>query len=146
MRKITVVVCTLTGLVITLTVYDPAVANSGISGVELTSSAFASVISWFPYVLAVVVMLFAYSTMIAWSYYGLSGCIYLFGPGRATHIAFNLAFCASVAMGAATQLSAILDFSDALVFAMALANVLGLYMLAPVVREEYARYRSRAEH
>ena len=55
----------------------------------------------------------------------------------------NLAFCASVAMGAATQLSAILDFSDALVFAMALANVLGLYMLAPVVRKEYERYRSR---
>ena len=142
----TVVVCTLTGLVITLTVYDPALGSQGISGVELTSSAFASVISWFPYVLAVVVMLFAYSTMIAWSYYGLSGCIYLFGPGRATHIAFNMAFCASVAMGAATQLSAILDFSDALVFAMALANVLGLYILAPVVREEYARYRSRAEH
>jgi len=140
----TVVVCTLTGLVITLTVYDPAVANSGISGVELTSSAFASVISWFPYLLAVVVMLFAYSTMIAWSYYGLEGCIYLFGPGRSTHIVFNLVFCASVALGCATQLSAILDFSDALVFAMALANVLGLYMLAPVVREEYAEYLSRA--
>ena len=139
----TVVVCTLTGLVITLTVYDPALGSQGISGVELTSSAFASVISWFPYVLAVVVMLFAYSTMIAWSYYGLEGCIYLFGPGRATHVVFNLVFCASVALGAATQLKAILDFSDALIFAMALANILGLYMLAPVVRKEYERYRSR---
>ncbi|MBT37083.1 MAG: alanine/glycine:cation symporter family protein [Myxococcota bacterium] len=139
----TVVVCTLTGLVITLTVYEPALGSSGISGVELTSSAFASVISWFPYVLAVVVMLFAYSTMIAWSYYGLEGCIYLFGPGRATHVVFNLVFCASVALGAATQLKAILDFSDALIFAMALANILGLYMLAPVVRLEYERYRSR---
>jgi len=139
----TVVVCTLTGLVITLTVYDSTLGSSGISGVELTSRAFASAISWFPYVLAVVVMLFAYSTMIAWSYYGLEGCIYLFGPGRATHIAFNLVFCASVALGSAAELDAILDFSDALIFAMALANVMGLYMLAPVVRTEYERYRSR---
>ena len=139
----TVVVCTLTGLVITLTVYDPSMASPGITGVELTSSAFATTISWFPYLLAVVVMLFAYSTMIAWSYYGLEGCIYLFGPSLSTRIAFNLVFCASVAVGCATQLSAILDFSDALVFAMALANVLGLYMLAPVVRAEYTQYRSR---
>jgi len=139
----TVVVCTLTGLVITLTVYQPAMGTSGLSGVELTSSAFESVISWFPYLLAVVVMLFAYSTMIAWSYYGLEGCIYLFGPGRPTHILFNLLFCASVAVGCATQLDAILDFSDAMIFAMALANVMGLYMLAPVVRKEYAEYRER---
>ena len=140
----TVLICTMTGLVITLTVYDSSVGNSGISGVELTSSAFATAVSWFPYLLAVVVMLFAYSTMIAWSYYGLAGCIYLFGPGRATRMTFNLVFCLSVALGAATQLKAILDFSDALVFAMALANILGLYMLAPVVRREYEHYRNRA--
>ncbi|MEE2677818.1 MAG: alanine/glycine:cation symporter family protein [Myxococcota bacterium] len=139
----TVLICTMTGLVITLTVYEPGLGTGGISGVELTSSAFAGAISWFPYVLAIVVMLFAYSTMIAWSYYGLEGCIYLFGPGRGTRVVFNLVFCASVALGAATQLKAILDFSDALVFAMALANILGLYMLAPVVRREYEHYRSR---
>ena len=70
----TVVICTITALVITVTVYDPTLLSDGtISGVELTSSAFASVIPWFPYALAVVIMLFAYSTMISWSYYGLEG-------------------------------------------------------------------------
>ena len=81
--------------------------------------------------------------MLAWSYFGLEGCICSFGPGRVTHVVFNLVFCASVALGAATQLKAILDFSDAMIFAMAFANILGLYMLAPVVRKEYDRYRSR---
>jgi len=70
----TVVICTITALVIIVTVYEPGVTNAGgMSGVELTSSAFASVIPWFPYVLTVVIILFAYSTMVAWSYYGLSG-------------------------------------------------------------------------
>ncbi|MGB0692005.1 MAG: alanine/glycine:cation symporter family protein, partial [Pseudomonadales bacterium] len=74
----TVIVCTITALLITVTVYDPGMLNDGqISGVELTSAAFASVIPWFPYVLAVVIMLFAYSTMISWSYYGLEGFIYI---------------------------------------------------------------------
>ena len=101
------------------------------SGVELTSSAFASVIPWFPYPLAVVIMLFAYSTMISWSYYGLEGCIYLFGNRRSAKVAFNAIFCAFVVIGCTTQLDAVLDFSDAMIFAMALANVLGLYLLAP---------------
>lgn len=67
----TIIVCSITALVITLTVYDPDISFEAIGGVELTSAAFASVIPWFPIPLAVVVMLFAYSTMIAWSYYGL---------------------------------------------------------------------------
>ena len=83
----TVVICTITALVITVTVYDPALlSDSAMSGVELTSSAFASVIPWFPYPLAVVIMLFAYSTMISWSYYGLEGCIYLFGNRRSAKL------------------------------------------------------------
>jgi AGCS family alanine or glycine:cation symporter len=139
----TVVVCTLTGLVITLTVYDPAATEIGLSGVELTSSAFETVFPWFSPVLAAIVALFAYSTMIAWSYYGLEGSIYLFGPGRATHVVFNTVFCASVALGCATQLDAILDFSDAMIFAMALANMAGLYFLAPVVRAELEGFRAR---
>ena len=140
----TVVICTLTALVITLTVYDPALLNDGtINGVELTSSAFASVIPWFPYVLAVVVMLFAYSTMISWSYYGLEGFIYIFGPKRWAKVTFNSIFCLFVIVGCTTQLDAVLDFSDAMIFAIALANVLGLYLLVPVVKRELDDYWAR---
>jgi AGCS family alanine or glycine:cation symporter len=139
----TVVVCSITALVITLTVYDPASPPVEMSGVALTSRAFASVMPWFPLPLAVVVMLFAYSTMIAWSYYGLEGWIYLFGNGRHTRLTYNAIFCASVVVGCTTTLEAILDFSDAMIFAMALANMLGLYLLAPVVRAELEGYRAR---
>ncbi|MDE0420854.1 MAG: alanine/glycine:cation symporter family protein [Gammaproteobacteria bacterium] len=142
----TVVICTITALVITVTVYDPAFLTDGtMSGVELTSSAFASVIPWFPYALAVVIMLFAYSTMISWSYYGLEGCIYLFGNRRSAKLAFNAVFCAFVIIGCTTQLGAVLDFSDAMIFAMALANVLGLYLLAPVVKRDLDAYWQRVK-
>ncbi len=139
----TVVVCTITGLVIIVTVYEPGAIHETISGVELTSAAFASTVSWFPYPLAVVVMLFAFSTMIAWSYYGLAGCVYLLGSTPRVKLVWNLIFCASVVLGCTTQLTAILDFSDSLVFAMALANVLGLYVLAPVVKRELESYWTR---
>ena len=139
----TIIVCSITALVITVTVYDPDLPFEGMSGVELTSSAFASVIPWFPIPLAIVVMLFAYSTMIAWSYYGLEGWIYLFGPARPTKLTYNAIFCVSVVLGCTTRLGTILDFSDAMIFAMALANMLGLYFLAPVVRSELASYQAR---
>ncbi len=140
----TVVICTLTALVIILTVYDPALLNDGaISGVELTSSAFASVIPWFPYVLAVVVMLFAYSTMISWSYYGMEGFIYIFGSHRWSKFTFNTIFCMFVIVGCTTQLDSVLDFSDAMIFAMALANILGLYLLLPIVKRELDAYWGR---
>jgi AGCS family alanine or glycine:cation symporter len=140
----TIVICTMTALVIILTVYDPALLNNGtISGVELTSSAFASVIPWFPYVLAVVVMLFAYSTMISWSYYGMEGFIYIFGPHRWAKLTFNAIFCLFVVVGCTTQLGSVLDFSDAMIFAMALANVLGLYLLVPGVKRDLDVYWAR---
>jgi AGCS family alanine or glycine:cation symporter len=139
----TLIVCSITALVITVTVYDPAAPPAGMSGVELTSRAFASVIPWFPTPLAVVVMLFAYSTMIAWSYYGLEGCVYLFGSAPWVKLGFNLLFCATVVLGCTTTLDAVLDFSDAMIFAMALANLLGLYLLAPVVRGELESYQAR---
>lgn len=140
----TVVICTITALVIILTVYDPAMLNAdSLSGVELTSSAFASVLPWFPYVLAVVVVLFAYSTMISWSYYGMEGFIYIFGSKRWAKATFNTIFCVFVVIGCTTQLDAVLDFSDSMVFAMALANVTGLYLLAPVVKKDLDVYWDR---
>lgn len=139
----TVVICTLTSLVITLTVWEPGMIGGAASGVELTSSAFASVVSWFPYPLAVVVILFAFSTMISWAYYGQSAFVYLFGAGKRGKLGFNAFFCVFVLLGCTTQMTQIIDFSDSLVFAMALANILALYFLGPVVKEELAGYWSR---
>jgi len=137
----TVVICTITALVIILTVYDPVLLNEGtIRGVELTSSAFASVIPWFPNVLAVVVILFAYSTMISWSYYGLEGFVYFFGSKRPTKMLFNTFFCLFVVIGCTVKLDAVLDFSDSMIFAMALANMLALYLLGPNVKRELDVY------
>lgn len=145
----TVIVCSITALVIT-TGLDPALFGTGaVSGVELTSRAFASVVSWFPPVLSVVVFLFAYSTLISWSYYGLEGCVYLFGPSKRVRLAFNLFYCFCAIVGCATTLAAILRFSDAMIFAMSFANLIGLYFLAPGLRTDldayWARVRARNE-
>lgn len=140
----TVVICTITALVILLTVYDPAMLNDGkMSGVELSSSAFASVVPWFPYVLAVIIMLFAYSTLISWSYYGLEAFIYIFGSARWAKTSFNSIFCLFVIVGCTTQLTAILDFADAMIFALALVNIMGLYILGPSVKRDLDEYWKR---
>ncbi|MYI76003.1 MAG: alanine:cation symporter family protein [Acidobacteria bacterium] len=137
----TVVICTMTALVITTTIYDPALAGGGISGIELTTRAFASTLSWSPVPLAAAAILFAFSTMIAWAYYGLKAFTYLAGEGRLQDVGFKLAFCAFVVVGASVDLGAVIDLSDALVFVVAIPNLIGLYMMAPVVRRELERYR-----
>jgi AGCS family alanine or glycine:cation symporter len=136
----TVVICTLTGLVIVVTLYDPGAEPLGMSGVEFTSAALESVVPWFPVPLAIVVALFAFSTMISWSYYGLAGWCYLMGRSRASRNIYSGIFCASVVVGCTAQLESVLDFADSLTFAMALANVFGLYLLAPLVKRELAEY------
>ncbi len=154
----TVVICTMTALVIVISgvlVVDPATGlyvvgengrietPGGVGGVELTSLAFAQGLSWFPYVLAVAVVLFAFSTMISWSYYGLKAWTYLFGEGKTKELAFKLLFCFFVVVGAAAQLGAVIDFSDAMIFAMAVVNIIGLYVLLPIVRRETNSYFAR---
>jgi alanine or glycine:cation symporter, AGCS family len=138
----TVVICTMTALVIVLTgTYDQS--NEGMEGVAMTSAAFESTISWFPYVLAAAVILFAFSTMISWSYYGAKSWTYLFGESRAADLTYKTMFCVFVVVGSSTNLSAVIDFSDSMLFAMSLANILGLYILAPVIRKEYNSYWAR---
>ena len=155
----TVVICTMTALVISvsgLLITDPAtglfVLNEegtaiqtvgDVSGVALTSAAFATGFSWFPFVLAVAVILFAFSTMISWSYYGLKSWTYLFGEGRAKELAFKVIFCAFIVVGAAASLGPVIDFSDAAIFSMAVVNILALYVLMPVVKRELASYDAR---
>ncbi len=153
----TVVICTMTALVIVITGVlqtDPAtglyvwnaeagrIATEGnLTGVELTSAAFGSVFSWFPYVLALSVVLFAFSTMISWSYYGVKAWTYLFGEETAG--TFRIIFCIFIVIGAAMNLGAVIDFADASVFAMALVNIVGLYLLMPVVKRELNSYLAR---
>jgi alanine or glycine:cation symporter, AGCS family len=153
----TVVICTMTALVISISgalVIDPETGLyvvedgviqtvNGVSGVELTSVAFAQGLSWFPYVLALAVLLFAFSTMISWSYYGLKAWTYLFGEGKTKELVYKLLFCLFVVIGAAAQLGAVIDFSDAMIFAMSVVNIIALYVLLPIAGREVASYYSR---
>lgn len=139
----TVVICTMTALVIITTVYDPALAGTSVAGIELTTQAFASTISWSGVPLAIAAILFAYSTMIAWSYYGLKAFTYLVGDSKAADIGFKLFFLLFVVLGSSIQLSALIDLSDALVFIVAIPNLIGLYLLAPLVKQELKRYEAK---
>ncbi|MEP2027219.1 MAG: alanine/glycine:cation symporter family protein [Paracoccaceae bacterium] len=154
----TVVICTMTALVITISgvqMIDPEtglfligedgkiMTEGGVQGVQLTSAAFATGLSWFPYVLAIAVVLFAFSTMISWSYYGLKAWTYLFGEGQTNELIFKLLFCFFVIVGAAAQLGAVIDFSDAMIFAMAVVNITALYLLMPIVKAEVGSYFDR---
>jgi len=139
----TIVICTLTALVIITTVYDPATASEGISGIELTTRAFESTLSWSPIPLSIAAVLFAFSTMISWSYYGLKAFKYLAGQHWLVDTGFKLFYCSFIVLGSSVQLGALIDLSDALVFLVAIPNLLGLYFLAPVVRKEMLSYRER---
>lgn len=154
----TVVICTMTALVIIITgqlMQDPAtglyilnesgsiMTADGSSGVALTSAAFGSAFSWFPILLAVAVIMFAFSTMISWSYYGLKAWTYLFGESEKAELSFKIIFCVFVVIGAAANLGPVIDFSDAAIFAMAVANIIGLYFLMPIVKKELLSYQKR---
>jgi alanine or glycine:cation symporter, AGCS family len=132
----TVIICTITGLVITTTVYTPDIAEQGIAGVALTSKAFGSAFSAAEPILAVAVMLFAFSTAISWSYYGLKGFTYLFGENPIGQKAFQFVFCGFTMLGCMVELNAVIDLSDAMIFILAIPNLAGMYLLAGVVRKE----------
>lgn len=145
----TVVICTMTALVIVVTNYGGAGAEAsfndrGIVGdIGLTSNSFESVISWFPTVLGIAVILFALSTMISWSYYGLKAWTYVFGETKTNELIYKALFCGFVVVGSAISASAVFNFGDAMIFAMCFPNVLGLYILLPNVRNAYRNYMER---
>ncbi|ARP70629.1 alanine:cation symporter family protein [Streptomyces pluripotens] len=145
----TVIVCTMTALTI-------VIANSGFwnhakaqyaadgttpDGVTVTSSAFESVLPWFPKVLTVAVILFAVSTMITWSYYGQKAWIHLFGKTKTSERIYQVVFCLFIVIGSVLTFGSVLDFTDAVLFLLALVNIVGLYLLAPFVKQELARFR-----
>jgi alanine or glycine:cation symporter, AGCS family len=148
----TVVICTLTAVVVVLfnadgaftwgDVQDKSVLVDGarLGGVDLASAAFDSVLPGFKYVLTLAVILFAFSTMISWSYYGLQSWKYLFGKGLVSDLTYKLLFCVVTVIGAASSLGSVIVFSDAMIFAMVFPNMLGLFLLFPKVRQSLAEY------
>jgi len=139
----TVVICTMTALVIIITNFDGQFMQYGTEikkGVELTATAFDSGIPHFSIILTIAVILFAFSTMISWSYYGMQGWKYLFGKGRITDLVYKVLFLFFVVVGASISLGAVIDFSDAMIFAMVVPNIIGVIMLSPVIKRELSKY------
>lgn len=137
----TVVICTMTALVVIVSGAwnDP---NAG-EGVEMTRSAFASTLSWFPLILNISVFLFAYSTMISWSYYGEKAWQYLFGQSPFVRLSYRIMFLLFIVLGAIASLDNVIGFSDLMILSMAFPNVIGGIILAPRVKSLLTDYWTR---
>lgn len=134
----TVVVCTLTALVIIFTGMHKV---EGVAdGAVLTSQAFGSVIEWFPYVLIFAIFLFAFSTMISWSYYGLKAWTYFFGESKASEYSYKILFLFFIVVGSSISLGAVLDFSDMMILAMSFPNIAGVILMSGDVRRDLKKY------
>ena len=134
----TVIICTMTALVIIIT--GMHLESEGIGGIELTSRAFEKDIIFFPYILAIAAILFAFSTMISWSYYGLKSWTYLFGKSQNNENIFKFIYCLFVIFGSSLSIGAVIDLSDSMMFLMALFNIVGVYLLASKVKKELNKY------
>ncbi len=137
----TVLVCTMTALVLVFTGY--ADGASGLNGSELTSAAFSEVFPWFSWVLMVAILLFAFSTMISWSYYGLKAWTFAFGNNKRSELIYKVLFCGFVVVGSSVGLGAVLDFSDLMILGMAFPNIAGLVLLSGEVRKDLRDYMDR---
>ncbi|WP_167195866.1 alanine/glycine:cation symporter family protein [Brevibacterium pigmentatum] len=139
----TVIVCTMTALTIIVAnqaSYRNDLGEGEIGGVALASDAFSTVASWYPILLAVAVALFAFSTLITWAYYGEQAWGFLFGRAKASVTVFRTLVCVFVVIGCVATFSKVVEFADAALFMCAFINILGLYMLMPVVKKEMKKY------
>ena len=136
----------MTALVLVITNIDEGFIEYGqagtVGGIELTATAFNSVIPYFDWVLMIAAVLFAISTMLSWSYYGLQAWKYLFGKGKAADTAYKIIFLFFIVVGSSISLGAVIEFSDAMIFAMVFPNIIGLIILAPKVREELSKFNT----
>jgi alanine or glycine:cation symporter, AGCS family len=135
----TVVICTMTALVIIIS----GMNTGALSGVTLTAAAFTETSFIFEYLLALAVVLFAFSTMVSWSYYGLKAWTYLFGEGKTTENIYKGIFCLFVIIGTSISFGAVIDFSDAAMFSMSIFNIIGLYYLMPIAKKELKSFITR---
>ena len=139
----TIVVCFMTACVILITAdVNPLYqTGGGINGAELTSAAFGSVISWFPYILSIVVFLFSFSTMISWYYYGDKGWKYLFGSSSIT--IYQLMYLGCIVLGSVASLGNVIDFSDMMILSCGFPNIIGCMFLLPVLKTQLEDYWTR---
>ena len=135
----TVVVSTMTGLVVIVT----GAYASDLSGIEMTSAAFGSVISWYPALLSISAILFAYSTCITWVYYGEKAVAYLFGDSRSAVNIYKSLLLILLSTGAAIQLSSVVNIADSFLFAMAIPNILALYLMFPEISRDLKAYQKK---
>lgn len=139
----TVVICTMTSLVIIITgAYNSPLTSDLIAtnqGAALTSFAFGSVVSWFPYILSISVALFAYSTMISWSYYGERCWSYVFGDQHS--MKYKIVFLIATFLGSVTSATNVMEFSDLMILSMAFPNMIGLYFLSGKVKRALVEYQ-----
>lgn len=157
----TVIICTMSALVIVVMNIKNNLFNFGnvdgssvilnttgesVGGVELTSLVFDMAIPNFSYLLTIAVILFAFSTMLSWSYYGLQGFKYLFGKGKVTDVIYKALFLVFIVIGASSSLDSVIAFSDAMFFAIVFPNMIGLLILAPKVKDEIKRYLKAIGH
>jgi AGCS family alanine or glycine:cation symporter len=139
----TIIILSLSSLVILTSAIPNNLTNGELAGIELTSAAFEVHFSAAPFVIAVAALLFAFSTLLAWSYYGLKAWTYLVGEGRSRELVFQSCFCGAIVIGCMVQLSAVLDFSDAMIFVIAIPNLIALYLFAPEVKRDVTDYINR---
>ncbi len=138
----TIIVCTITALVIVVTgVYEPYLFQENVQGIEITSAAFESAFSWFPYLLLVASVLFAFTTLVSWAFYGSQAAAYIFGPSKRVDVTFKM--CVLLSTGAAVSLSAIVNFIDSMLFAMAIPNIIALYLLMPELKRDVKAYEKK---
>ena len=135
----TVIICSLTAFVIIIT-GEYLNYQEGITGVQLTSAAFAGTFSFFPYVLAVVIILFAISTIISWAYYGQKAWSYLFGEGFKRTKVYQIMFCLFIVIGSCMNLQSVIDFTDATMLAMAAPNLIAIFILLPEIKQDLITY------
>ncbi len=140
----TIVVCTITALVVIVSgAYEPYLFHPPERGIEITSAAYASAFSWFPVILLFASMLFAFTTLVSWSFYGAQAAAYVFGPSKKVDLAFKLTLCAILSLGAVVSLSSIIDFIDAMLFGMCIPNIIALYLLLPELKRDLAEYNRK---
>ncbi|MBB5905865.1 alanine/glycine:cation symporter family protein [Actinoalloteichus hymeniacidonis] len=147
----TVIICTMSAL--TVVIANTQLWRDGMAtvqaggdapdGVTVTSASFETVLPWFPYVLTIAVILFAVSTMITWAYYGQKAWTFLFGKSAVSEISYKAVYCLLVVVGTVLTLGPVLSFADAVLFATAFINIIGLYFLMPIVKREMKDYLAR---
>ena len=111
-------------------------ATKEISGIELASNAFQSVIPFFPIILSIIAVMFALSTLISWAYYGQKAWTFLFGEGKKRVLAFNLIYCLFIIIGSAMNVKSVIDITDAMMIALCVPNIIVLYILCPEIKRD----------